>query len=124
MAEEPQPSNITAGAEDTPSLPSNAEDRKAAAALSALDTRGADDDAGENRKNVDSEALGQAMKNLDLGKEGKKDEEVKKVVKVDAGDVKLLVEQLELSKVKATELLKAHDGHAVRAMVAFVQASA
>ena len=30
------------------------------------------------------------------------------------------VEELELSKVKATELLKAHDGDAIKAMRAFV----
>ena len=34
------------------------------------------------------------------------------------------VEELELSKSKATDLLKAHEGDAVRAMRAFVTASA
>ena len=34
------------------------------------------------------------------------------------------VEELDLTKVKATELLKAHDGNAVKAMRAFVTASA
>lgn len=34
------------------------------------------------------------------------------------------VEQLELTKPKATELLKAHDGDAVKAMSAFIGVSA
>lgn len=37
--------------------------------------------------------------------------------------VSLKVEELELSKAKATDLLKAHDGDAVQAMRAFVTAS-
>lgn len=67
--------------------------------------------------------------------------EKRRKVKVDAADVSLLVsvvgrcvrglrlmriqvEELELSKVKATELLKAHEGDAVKAMTAFVKATA
>lgn len=38
---------------------------------------------------------------------------VKKNVKVDAADVALVVDELEVPKAKATELLKAHDGDAV-----------
>jgi len=34
------------------------------------------------------------------------------------------VEELELSKAKATDLLKAHEGDAVKAMLGFVNASA
>nr|5NNP_C Chain C, Structure of Naa15/Naa10 bound to HypK-THB [Thermochaetoides thermophila DSM 1495]5NNP_G Chain G, Structure of Naa15/Naa10 bound to HypK-THB [Thermochaetoides thermophila DSM 1495] len=41
--------------------------------------------------------------------------------KVDPADVNLLVEELELSKAKATELLKAHDGDAIKAMKAYIQ---
>ena len=33
------------------------------------------------------------------------------------------IEELDLSKIKATELLKAHEGDAVRAMRAFVTAN-
>lgn len=33
------------------------------------------------------------------------------------------IDELELSKPKATELLKAHDGNAVKAITAFVTAS-
>lgn len=75
----------------------------------------------------------------------KKDEEPAKLIKVDAADVTLLVswipfeqwslidcpandamhqaEQLDLSRPKATELLRAHDADAVRAMKAWVSAA-
>lgn len=45
-----------------------------------------------------------------------------KNVKLDAADVALVVDQLDLSRPKATELLKAHDGDAVEAMRAYVRA--
>lgn len=89
MAEEPQPSDINEGA-DTPPAPKNAEDRAQAGALSSLDARG-DDDA-TVKKDVDTNALNKAMQNLDVkGGAKKKDDEVKKVVKVDQKDVALLV---------------------------------
>ncbi|KAF2436988.1 hypothetical protein EJ08DRAFT_577717 [Tothia fuscella] len=113
---EPQPSNIAEGASEEPALPTNAEDRKAAAALSSLDANAEE----ETGKDVDTEALGAAMKNLDV-KEGKKAELAK--VKVEAVDVTLLVEQLELTKFKATELLRQNDGDAVKAMSAYVTAA-
>ncbi|KAK5239038.1 hypothetical protein LTR16_012370, partial [Cryomyces antarcticus] len=101
--------------------------RKTAAALSSLDKRGDDDEITSSKKEgVDSEALGKAMKNLDskdVGK-GKQEEVVKKAVKVDQADVGLLVKQLDLTKAKATDLLKSHDGDAVKAMTAFVTAPA
>ncbi|KAF2454222.1 hypothetical protein BDY21DRAFT_374157 [Lineolata rhizophorae] len=149
MAEEPQPGNIQEGADDAPAdLPTSAEGRKEAAALSSLEQRHDDDDdaagagAAARSKNVDTEALGKAMQNLDRGggvggagagagagdrtassSAGAGAGAAAKKVKVDAADVGLLVDQLELSKVKATELLKAHDGDAVRAMTAFVTAA-
>ncbi|KAF2754985.1 hypothetical protein EJ05DRAFT_488551 [Pseudovirgaria hyperparasitica] len=114
---EPQPADIP---EDAPT--GTAEDRRAAAALSSLDTH---DDASADKRDVDSEALGNAMKNLGGGKqkEAKKEVESKKV-KIDMKDVSLLAEHLELSKPKVTELLKAHEGDAVRAMKAYVSTSA
>ncbi|KAF2658556.1 hypothetical protein K491DRAFT_592760 [Lophiostoma macrostomum CBS 122681] len=116
---EPQPSSVHEGAADPHAPSSTAEDRKAAAALSALD---AQDDAGDSsKKEVDAKALGEAMKNL-AGKDG--ESEKKKVVKVDAGDVGLLVQELDLTKPKATDLLRAHDGDAVKALTAYVSASA
>ncbi|KAG7120877.1 hypothetical protein HYQ46_010865 [Verticillium longisporum] len=42
-------------------------------------------------------------------------------VKVEAADVALLVEELEVTKPRATELLKANEGDAVRAMRAGVE---
>ncbi|KAI1636342.1 hypothetical protein F4809DRAFT_389477 [Biscogniauxia mediterranea] len=115
---EPQPRSIHEGAtgdvedEVSSSQAKSAEDRKAAAALASLDdTHG--DDAGAAA--VDQEAVSKAMKNLG----GAAKTEVKKV-KVDAADVALLVDELDLTKPKATELLKAHDGDAVKAMKAFI----
>ncbi|KAL2358756.1 hypothetical protein BJ546DRAFT_946241 [Cryomyces antarcticus] len=123
---EPQPADVHEG-DDIHSVPANAEDRKTAAALSSLDKRGDDDEITSSKKEgVDSEALGKAMKNLDskdVGK-GKQEEVVKKAVKVDQADVGLLVKQLDLTKAKATDLLKSHDGDAVKAMTAFVTAPA
>ena len=89
MASEPQSSTVQEGAdpENTP-VPTNAEDRKTAAALSSLEGR-PDEDEGKSGKDVDTEALGKAMKNLDV-KDGKGAEK-KKVVKVEAADVALLV---------------------------------
>lgn len=89
-------------------------------------------------KHIDQEALGKAISRLELadkagrvaaGEKGKsekdKEEREKRAkIKVDQADVGLLVEELDLSKVKATELLKAHEGDAVKAMTAFVRATA
>ncbi|KAF2814607.1 uncharacterized protein BDZ99DRAFT_458611 [Mytilinidion resinicola] len=123
---EPQPPDVHEGASTPPPPTGTAEDRKAAAALSSLDTH--DDDGSSPKANTDAAALGEAMKNLGVGEKAetvkKVEEAPKKAVKVDAVDVGLLVEQLELSRAKATELLKAHEGDAVKAMTAFVTASA
>ena len=85
-------------------LPANAEDRKAAAALSALNTNEVATDAvpAKGPPNADQEALGKAMSRLEIaagqgiGKkqasEPQKEAEVKKrAVKVAAADVTLLV---------------------------------
>lgn len=106
----------------------SAEDRKAAAALSSLDARKDDDSA---TKDVDQEAVRQAMDRLSaLGASDsmtkKKEAEklvVKKAVKVDAADVALVVEELEMTKNKATEFLKAHDGDITKALRAYVTAA-
>ena len=135
---EPQPSTIQEGMDpEGPPPPASADDRKAAKAMSSLETRGADEEMKPN-KQIDQEALGKAISRLELadkvGKvaagEGEKNEKEKEErekrakVKVDQADVVLLVEELELNKVKATELLKAHEGDAVKAMRAFVRAAA
>ena len=88
MAEEPQPSTIVEGATEESTLPTNAEDRKAAAALSSLDARGDDDDETSGRsKDVDTAALDKAMKNLDV-KASKADAYKGKI---DAADINLVV---------------------------------
>lgn len=95
MAEEPLPSDIQEGAEQPESLPANAEDRKAAKAMSKLDARG-DEDA-QPKKEMDVKALNDAMKNLGVGQKEEKPQAVKKeeapkpLVKVDQADVTLLV---------------------------------
>ncbi|KAI0839277.1 hypothetical protein F5Y06DRAFT_31170 [Hypoxylon sp. FL0890] len=118
---EPQPRNVHEGAgsgdveDEVQTTAKSAEDRKAAAAMASLDARG--DDASTSNA-VDQEAVSKAMKSLGNGGAAEK-KEVKKV-KVDAADVALLVDELDLTKVKATELLKAHDGDAIQAMKAFI----
>ena len=90
MAEDRQPADIVEGAtsgdveDEVQPTAKSAEDRKAAAALSKLDARG--DDEGAARE-VDQEAVKNAMSSLGGGGD-KKDT---KLVKVDAADVKLLV---------------------------------
>jgi hypothetical protein len=101
MAEN-QPPTIVEGAttgdvEDEVPVAKSAEDRKAAAALSSLDTPRDDEAAGV--KDVDQEAVRKAMDRLAgtgtaNGTTAKKEEEkksIKKVVKVDQADVALLV---------------------------------
>ncbi|GLB03114.1 hypothetical protein AtubIFM57258_007689 [Aspergillus tubingensis] len=122
--------------------PTNAEDRKAAAALSALNPSHIAPDTPKSSSTpsaADQEALGQAMSRLEIASgqtggagrggvqkpveaqkrvpaEGAK----KKAVKVAVEDVNLLIEELELNKSTATELLRLHDGNVVDAMRAFV----
>ena len=125
---EPQPPNVHEGAttaaadeEDVHATAKSAEDRKAASALASLD---ANDDAATGSKEVDHEAVSKAMKSLGGAKPpaAAKTTAPTKNVKVDAADVALLVDELELTKPKATELLKSHDGDAVKAMRAWVRA--
>jgi hypothetical protein len=82
---EPQPSEVHEGAADPHAPTSTADDRKAAAVLSALDAQ-----EGENgaKKEVDGKALDKAMKGLSVNdnKEGEK-----KNVKIEASDITLLV---------------------------------
>ncbi|KAJ5280833.1 hypothetical protein N7478_006205 [Penicillium angulare] len=113
-------------------LPANAEDRKAAAALSALHTNDiAEASPTRAPSSADQEALGKAMSRLEsVGGKGavkkpaagtqKQEAEKKKVVKIVAADVTFLVEQLEIHKNKATELLRACDGDVVSAMRAYI----
>ncbi|KAI0431577.1 hypothetical protein F5Y09DRAFT_304489 [Xylaria sp. FL1042] len=119
---EPQPRTVHEGAtvggdvEEEVIKAKSAEDRKAAAALASMDSSG---DGGAEAAEVDAAAVSKAMKNLGTAAAPAEKKEVKKV-KVDPADVALLVDELELTKPKATELLKAHDGDAVRAMRAYI----
>jgi NACalpha-BTF3-like transcription factor len=137
MAEEPQPSNVQEGADPPDALPANAEDRKAAKAMSSLESaRSADVEApAAPKKEVDVKALTDAMKMLEAGSgavgrrkksadesKKRKEEEVKKI-KVDAADVSLVMEQCDMGKVKATELLRTHDADVGTALRAWVTAA-
>ena len=106
---EPQPSTSPPNhdADDPPPVvPTNAEDRKAAAALSSLDAHDEDEGRpnGKGANNIDQEALGRAISRLEVssgakGAGGKEDEKAKakgreeagKKIKVDQADVGLLV---------------------------------
>ncbi|KAM0255659.1 hypothetical protein ACHAQJ_005502 [Trichoderma viride] len=119
----------SADASDQPPLPKSAEDRKAASALAALDTP--TDASATSNSNVNSEAVSKAMLELGGDQATKKKPAassssttaaaVKKTVKADPADVALVVDELEVPKAKATELLKAHDGDAVAALRAWAR---
>ncbi|KAL4804233.1 hypothetical protein BDV18DRAFT_142769 [Aspergillus unguis] len=143
---DPIPSAAKADPSEAPST--SAEDRKAAAALSSLNTTEIATDSesagGPGMKqpsSADQEALGKAMSRLEMAAGGAKGngvtpktskndsgstgkaEEKKRVaaVKVAAEDVGLLVNELDLSKVKATELLKTNEGDVKKAIRAFIR---
>ncbi|MCJ1276333.1 hypothetical protein MMC21_004138 [Puttea exsequens] len=136
---EPQPLALQEGIDpDGPPPPADAESRKAAAAMSSLENRGSTEESETKpNKQIDQEALVKAISRLEIADKagkvasGKKNEKLEKEkeekekrakIKVDQADVGLLVEELDLNKVKATELLKAHEGDAVKAITAFVTA--
>ncbi|KND91295.1 hypothetical protein TOPH_04153 [Tolypocladium ophioglossoides CBS 100239] len=126
-----QPPTVVEGAtgdvDDELPAAKSAEDRKAASALASLDAN--NDDAAAAR-DVDQEAVNKAMKShggAGAAAASKTNASAAKAaptknVKVDAADVALVVDQLELTRAKATELLKAHDGDAVKAMRGFISA--
>ncbi|TVY25842.1 hypothetical protein LHYA1_G006197 [Lachnellula hyalina] len=129
---EAQPPTVVEGAttgdiEDEVPIAKSAEDRKAQAALSSLDAPRDDDSS--TTKDVDQDAVRKAMdriagKGAANGVLTKKEDEtkvaVKKNVKVDQADVALLVEELELNKIKSTDLLKAYEGDVTQALKAYV----
>lgn len=136
---EPQPAGIQEGDHVPSAAPASAEDRRAAAALSNLDTA-ADND--NTSKQADTEALGKAMKGLDVsGNAIAGAQASKKAVKVDPADVTLLVsslrrragvktrtknyqvQQLDVSRPKATELLKANGADVAKAISFWIEAA-
>lgn len=101
----PPPPNPDAD-DPPPAVPTNAEDRKAAAALSSLDAHDEDEGKpnGKGANNIDQEALGRAISRLEMssgakGAGGKEDDKAKakgkeeagKKIKLDQADVGLLV---------------------------------
>lgn len=122
--------------------PASAEDRKAAAAMNALESRAADNEEENEKptKQVDPRALEAAMSQLKIldpaekkaaedpneerrrkKEEEQKEKERKAKIKVDQADVSLLVEELDLTKTKATELLRNHEGDVEKAVRAFLR---
>ncbi|KAL9623059.1 MAG: hypothetical protein Q9160_002573 [Pyrenula sp. 1 TL-2023] len=145
----------TAESPEDARLPTNAEDRKAAAALSSLNANEISADssheaaAPKTMSAADQEALGKAMSRLEIAsgasatakkedaaageilagkkkergdarKKAEEEKEKRRKVKVKAEDVAVLVDELDLTKIKATELLKAHEGDPVKAIKAFI----
>lgn len=101
---EPQPSNIQEGASEALPPSGSVEDRKAAAALSSLD---AQDDDTVGKKEVDTKALGEAMKGLNV-KEST-GEVPKKAVKIEPIDVSLLVSSRPLYDMARDERISGDD---------------
>ncbi|PSK34081.1 hypothetical protein B9Z65_8407 [Elsinoe australis] len=129
---EPQPPAVQEG-DTTRSVPASADDKTAAAALSSLDQPSMSTDNAAPKKDIDSKAIGDAMQRLTVsegqgggaGKEAakaekKEEQEPAKKVKIEAADVNLVVDQCDLSKVKATELLRGYDGDLGRALRGWV----
>lgn len=129
---EPIPSASAQNDADETPKPTNAEDRKAAAALDALNANAMSQENGEVAGTklpsaADQEALKGAMSRLEIAagkkksvdqkakkeKEGGKTEApeaAKKKIKLNQEDVQFLVNELDLTKTKATELLRSAEG--------------
>ncbi|KAI5201304.1 hypothetical protein E4T39_05307 [Aureobasidium subglaciale] len=109
---EPQPSQIQEGDQAPSAIPSVAKSETAALeSLSSTDN--------SSSTTASTAALGKAMKNLDLKDSTKVDA---KNVKVDMADVVLLADNLDVSRARATELLKNNDANPVKAMRAWFAA--
>ncbi|CAD6499728.1 BgTH12-03836 [Blumeria graminis f. sp. triticale] len=110
--------------EEEKSVSKSAEDRKAAAALSSIER---EDEDSNNAKDIDHEAVRKAMERLDDGNSNgvvqrKVDSNnLAKSVKYAPADINLIVEELELSKSKANELLRLNDGDLEKALRQFIR---
>ncbi|KAI4736571.1 hypothetical protein E4T50_12920 [Aureobasidium sp. EXF-12298] len=109
---EPQPPQIQEGDQAPSAIPGS--NKSETAALNSLDHKSADLSSSNTASTA---ALGKAMKNLNIS--GDTNSETKNV-KVDMADVVLLAENLDVSRARATELLKANDADPVKAMRAWV----
>ncbi|GAM83360.1 hypothetical protein ANO11243_013470 [Dothideomycetidae sp. 11243] len=144
---EPQPSTVREG-DTSASNPGNggggsADSRAAAAALSSLDADepSAASSSGTSKRDIDTAALGDAIARLGVsgGSVGDQassstaasgkaaatatttlQQQQAKKIKIDAADVALLGDSCDLSKPRATELLRAHDGDLGRALRGWV----
>ncbi|KAK6003146.1 hypothetical protein QM012_000991 [Aureobasidium pullulans] len=111
---EPQPSRIQEGDQAPSAIPGS--NKSETAALNSLDSHATE----MNSTNTASTAaLGKAMKNLNIASEDKPES---KNVKVEMADVVLLAENLDVSRARATELLKANDADPFKAMRAWIAA--
>ncbi|KAG9621082.1 hypothetical protein KCU86_g12654, partial [Aureobasidium melanogenum] len=111
---EPQPSKIQEGDQAPAAIPGS--NKSETAALNSLDNQSTEL---KSTNTASAAALGKAMKNLNIANEDKPES---KNVKVDIADVVLLAENLDVSRARATELLKANDADPVKAMRAWVAA--
>ncbi|CAD0087930.1 unnamed protein product [Aureobasidium vineae] len=111
---EPQPTQIQEGDQAPSAIPGS--NRSETAALNSLDNQSADS---KSTNTASTAALGKAMKDLDIASEEKSEA---KNVKVEMADVVLLAENLDVSRARATELLKANEADPIKAMRAWVAA--
>ncbi|KAI1165720.1 hypothetical protein F5B18DRAFT_649402 [Nemania serpens] len=120
---EPQPRNVKEGAttagdvEEEVTKAKSAEDRKAAAALASMDSNG----DGSSAADVDIAAASKAVRNLGTAAPAPGEKKEVKKIKIDPAEVQIIMDALDMTKAKATELFKAHDGNSVEAMTAYVR---
>ncbi|RVD86203.1 uncharacterized protein DFL_004492 [Arthrobotrys flagrans] len=118
-------SDPTPDTEDVPQKPTNAEDAKTLKALSNLDTHSSLDDSSTPTTSANAEALAAGLSSLSVGTGKTADAGVKKViVKVATEDVAVIVEEMEVSKAKATELLRTHGADLKETLRAMISPSA
>jgi len=104
MASEPPAKAGANEAEETAPVPTSAEARKAATALSKLDEK-EDESAGTGASKADADALGKAMQGLSVTQDtGEK----KKVAKVEASDVTLVVSLSYFKMYTKRQILNSH----------------
>ncbi|KOS23413.1 hypothetical protein ESCO_006667 [Escovopsis weberi] len=108
-----------ANEDDSPAAAAKSvEDRKAASALANLDAS-ADDSAAAPSAAASAAAAAAAAAGSSSSASKQAKPAPKKNIKLDPEDVALVVDQLELSKPRAIELLKQHDGSAVAVLRMF-----
>ncbi|KAI1119189.1 hypothetical protein F5Y14DRAFT_396835 [Nemania sp. NC0429] len=120
---EPQPRNVKEGAttgdvEEEVTKAKSAEDRKAAAALASMDSTNGD---GSSAADVDIAAASKAVRDLGAAPAASGEKKEVKKIKIDPAEVQIIMDALDMTKAKATELFKAHDGNSVEAMTAYVR---